>query len=271
VSVNEPADSPEEPEATASVRVSIARAALQAALGVSGVLDADPGTSRLRLTADPPSGVLVGVSVAALPDGRYGVDLSLVAEMVSLPELAEEVRARVHARVRRDGLEDVLGSIDVEFAQVMTRDECAAAAAKAQREAEEALAAQERRAAAGLDERAEALAPEAAATAPTEVPEAVAEAAPAERGPAAEERLAAAGGATMPAAATIAARQAALATDQAALAAKQAALAAEQAAIASGPGTAVGSGGPAAGPGAAVGSGGPAAGSTQRDAEEREA
>ncbi|MBV8710799.1 MAG: hypothetical protein JOY56_03435 [Solirubrobacterales bacterium] len=227
-------DSPE-PEASGSVRLRLARAALEAALDVPGVLDADPGPGRLRVTADPPSGLLVGVSATALPDGRYGVDLSLIAELVSLPELANEVRERVLERARRDRVADFLGSINVEFPYVMTREEVAAAAAQ---EAER-LVSEELGAAAVLEAEAEAearAAREAPATAPTEAPDSVAAPRPT-AAPAAEGQGAEPGGAASPpsaAVSAIAAQQAAIATDQAALAAKQAALAAEQAALVAG-------------------------------------
>ncbi|MBV9365326.1 MAG: hypothetical protein JO286_20500 [Solirubrobacterales bacterium] len=226
-------DSPE-PEASGSVRLRLARAALEAALDVSGVLDADPGPGRLRVTADPPSGLLVGVSATALPDGRYGVDLSLIAELVSLPELANEVRERVLERARRDRVADFLGSINVEFPYVMTREEVAAAAAQeAERLVSEELGAAVLEAEAEAEARA---AREASATAPTEAPDAVAVPRPT-AAPAAEGQGAEPGGAASPpsaAVSAIAAQQAAIATDQAALAAKQAALAAEQAALVAG-------------------------------------
>ena len=225
-------DSPE-PEASGSVRLRLARAALEAALDVPGVLDADPGPGRLRVTADSPSGLLVGVSATALPDGRYGVDLSLIAELVSLPELANEVRERVLERARRDRVADFLGSINVEFPYVMTREEVAAAAAQ---EAER-LVSEELGAAAVLEAEAEARAArEAPATAPTVAPDSVAAPRPT-AAPAAEGQGAEPGGAASPpsaAVSAIAAQQAAIATDQAALAAKQAALAAEQAALVAG-------------------------------------
>lgn len=224
-------DSREEPKAPGSVRLRLARLALQAALGLPEVLEGDPGRGRLRVTSDPPAGLLVGVSVIAQPDGRYGVDLSLIAEMVSLPELAEQVRARVRERARRGGLARDLGSINVEFASVKTREELVTAAAAAERQAD-ALAAQERRLTAGTEAAAEAIAGQTDAVAPTDVPEAAIVEGPAGGQPATEQRGFAPGEA-MPVggAAAIAARLAALATDQAALAARQAVLAAEQAAL----------------------------------------
>jgi hypothetical protein len=185
-------------------------------LEVPGVLGSDAGPSGLRVTADPASGPLIGVSATAQSDDRYAIDLSLVADMVPLQPLAETVRARVRGRADGEQLGAALGAVNVEFASVVTAEEFAVTVAEQQ--AEEAILAEEP--AAG------------GATAP-EVVAAPASAGPAPKG---ERRLGAPAAAASPrgpdAAAALAARQAALATDQAALAAKQAALAAEQAALA---------------------------------------
>ena len=217
-----------------SVRVRVARAALQAALGVPGVLGSDSGPSRGRVTADPDSGPLIGVLVTAQSDGRYAVDLSLVADMVPLPALAEEVRARVRRRVDGEQLGDVLGAVNVEFAYVVAAEEFAAAAAE--QRVEEAILAEELAAGAAIAEEATKARARGSGSVKGEAPEAVA--APAREGvvPEGERRLGAPAAEATPrgpdAGAALAARQAALATDQAALAAKQAALAAEQAALA---------------------------------------
>jgi hypothetical protein len=258
VSADDLAVSSDRAETAGSVRLRVARAALQAALEAPGVLGSDSGPSGLRLTADPPSGPLIGVSATAQADGRYAVDLSLVANMVPLLELAEEVRDRVRKRARGERLEDVLGSINVEFAHVVTAEELAAAAAEKQ--VEEALAAEELAAATAEKQVEEALAAEelAAATAIAEeaavsaaletgtseggIPEAVSAQGRAGPVPEGGRRLGAPAAKATPAgrdATALAARQAALATDQAALAAKQAALAAEQAALAARPGVAL--------------------------------
>ncbi len=240
MSADELAVSSDPPEAAGSVRVRVARAALQAALAAPGVLGSDSGPSGLRLTADPPSGPLVGVSAAAQADGRYAVDLSLVANMVPLPELAEEVRDRVRKRARGEQLEDVLGSINVEFAHVVTAEELAAAAAEKQ--VEEALAAEELAAATAIaEEAAQSPAPQSG-TVEGGIPEAVTAQGREGPVPGGEQRIGPPAATATPAgrdAAALAARQAALATDQAALAAKQAALAAEQAALAARPGVAL--------------------------------
>lgn len=231
--------SPDRPEAAGSLRVGVARAALQAALQTPGVVGSDPGPSRLRVTADPPADPLVGVSATAQADGRYGIDLSLVADLVPLPELAEQVRERVRKRTRVERLEEVLGSINIDFAYVVTKEELAAAAAEKELEraaGAEKLALDTASAKQAREPTVAASAPEGgggaeAITAEGEQPDRGGEAGLGK--PSVE--------APFPGrdAAALAVRQAALATDQAALAAKQAALAAEQAALTARPGTAL--------------------------------
>ena len=233
MSADDPAVSFDRPQEGQSARVRVGRAALQAALEVPGVLGSDSGPSGARVTADPVSGGLIGVLATAQSDGRYAVDLSLVAEMVPLPALAEKVRAHVRKRVDREQLGTVLGAVNVEFASVVTAEEFAVTAAEQQQQA--IPAAELAAGAATVDEAAEATASRRGSV-KKEAPEAVA--APASAGgPSEGERPLGASAAEatprgLDAAAALAARQAALATDQAALAAKQAALAAEQAALA---------------------------------------
>jgi hypothetical protein len=101
----------------------LARLALDAALAVPDVLGAEAGVHGVHVTADPPAGLLRGVSVIAQADGRYAVDLRLVARVVPLVALGEEVRRRVQARAGRGGLADRLGTVNVEFARLLTPDE----------------------------------------------------------------------------------------------------------------------------------------------------
>lgn len=229
--------SPDRPEAAGSLRVRVARTALQAALQAPGVVGSDPGPSRLRVTADPPADLLVGVSATAQADGRYAVDLSLVADMVPLPALAEEVRERVRKRTRGERLEELLGSINVEFAYVVTKEELAAAVAEG--EVEQALAAEKVASPAASGEPAPR--PIVAASAPEEAGAEEMTGRSEEPPGDGEAGLAEASAEAIPGggAVALAVRQAALATDQAALAAKQAALAAEQATLVAGPGAAV--------------------------------
>jgi hypothetical protein len=98
----------------------MARFALEAALAAPNVVAAEAGLQGMRVTADPAGGVLRGVSVISEGGGRYGVDLCLVACVAPLVALGEEVRRRVQASAQRNGLDDQLGSVNVEFARVLT-------------------------------------------------------------------------------------------------------------------------------------------------------
>lgn len=106
-----------------SPRVGLARLALEAALAVSGVVRADAGPHGMCVTTDPSRGLMRGASVCALADGRYAVDLCLVAGLVPLVELAEEVRSKIRARVEREGLIAQLGEVNVEFVRVLSAEE----------------------------------------------------------------------------------------------------------------------------------------------------
>src|SRR3954470_22306745 len=110
-------------EVSPSPRVRLARIALEAALTTPDVLGAEAGSHGVHVTADPPGRLLRGVSVIAQADGRYGVYVSLVARVVPLVALGDEVRRRVQASARRHGLADQLGTVDVEFARLLTAEE----------------------------------------------------------------------------------------------------------------------------------------------------
>jgi len=115
--------SPAPLETRASDRVRLARLALGAALAVPDVIGAEAGVHGVRVTADPPVGLVRGVSVIAQAAGRYAVDLRLVARIVPLVALGQEVRRRVQASAGRDGLADRLGTVNVEFARLLTPEE----------------------------------------------------------------------------------------------------------------------------------------------------
>jgi hypothetical protein len=101
-----------------SERVRLARMALAAALATPGVAGGCPGPGGQRVTADAP-GPLTGISAIAEPDGRYELALCLDAELVPLTALADRVRDRIHAAAREAGLAGLLGSIHVEYADVV--------------------------------------------------------------------------------------------------------------------------------------------------------
>ena len=113
---------PPEPVGDAS-RVALARLALDVVSTIAGVAGTDAGPGGVCVTADPPFGVLRGVSVIAQPDGRYELDLCLVARMVPLLPLGDEIRRRLRARAAREGLADQLGSVNVEFARALSAGE----------------------------------------------------------------------------------------------------------------------------------------------------
>jgi len=98
--------------ARVSARLALARLALEAALGVAGVVSSDPGVLGLRVT-DEGGEIVPGVMAAALPDGRYSLDLHLVARLVPLPALAEQVRERVLEAAARATLGERLAEINV--------------------------------------------------------------------------------------------------------------------------------------------------------------
>ena len=104
--------------APASVRVQLARLALEAALAVEGVVASDPGPAGLRFTAGGGER-LPGVTSAARADGTYGVRLHLVTQVVPLPELAERVRSGVARAAARAGLADRLGPVDIRIEDVV--------------------------------------------------------------------------------------------------------------------------------------------------------
>lgn len=119
------------PPSAGSPRVRLARLALEAALAAPNIVAAEAGLEGMRVTADGAGGVLRGVSVISEGGGRYGVDLCLVACVAPLVALGEEVRRRVRASAQRNGLDDQLGSVNVEFARVLTPAEVSEAELRA--------------------------------------------------------------------------------------------------------------------------------------------
>ncbi len=107
---------------SSSDRVRLARVALASALAVPDAVRGEAGQGVPRVTADGPE-LLVGVSANAEANGRYAIDLRLLARWVPLWPLADHVRARVHTAAARAGLAASLGSVDVEFIDVLTAEE----------------------------------------------------------------------------------------------------------------------------------------------------
>ena len=99
-----------------SPRSRLARVALQSARALPQVAGGVRGDHGLWATTDE-GGLLEGVSAVARPDGRYDVDLHLVAQwpLGSLHSLADEVRRRASAAIERQGLRELLGDLTVSF------------------------------------------------------------------------------------------------------------------------------------------------------------
>jgi hypothetical protein len=93
-------------------RVRLARLALESALAVEGVAGLHAGPGATRVTSDGGER-LPGVVATALPDGTYALSLHLVAQLVPLHPLAEEVRSRVTRAAGTAGLGGALGPIDI--------------------------------------------------------------------------------------------------------------------------------------------------------------
>lgn len=105
--------------AEATTRMRIARAALDAALSVDGVVRPHAGPA--GLLASHGGGEHVPGAVASPADGgRVDVDLHLVVRAVPLDELAERVRDAVGREAAGAGLGDALGAVNVRFADVET-------------------------------------------------------------------------------------------------------------------------------------------------------
>jgi hypothetical protein len=119
--------------ADVSDRVRLARVALKAAVASADVVRGDAGVGVPRVTRDA-VGLLVGVTAIAQADGRYEVDLRLVARLVPLAALGAQVRERVTAAARRGGLDDQLGNVNVEFVDLQTADDTVADAAPIEQE-----------------------------------------------------------------------------------------------------------------------------------------
>ena len=106
-----------------SERVRLARAALAGALAVPDVVRGEAGVGIARVVTADGSELLAGVSAIAQSDGRYAIDLRLTARLVPLSALADNVRAHVQAAASRAGLAALLGSVHVEFVDVLTAEE----------------------------------------------------------------------------------------------------------------------------------------------------
>lgn len=123
MSARKRASHPARPASAApSERAQLARLALDAALGVEGVVSSQAGPLGTQVTAHRDER-LPGVLATALAGGGYGVELHLVTEMVPLHPLADRVRTRVERAASSAGLADVLGPVDITIEDVVMPNE----------------------------------------------------------------------------------------------------------------------------------------------------
>jgi hypothetical protein len=112
-----------DPGSRSSPRSRLARAALEAARSLPQIAAGVPGTQGVWATTDA-GGLLEGVIAVARADGRYDVELHLVAQwpIGSLDALAAEVRGRVARAADRNGLADAIGDVSVSFEDLRERE-----------------------------------------------------------------------------------------------------------------------------------------------------
>ena len=105
-----------DPSSQSSPRSQLARAAIDAARSLPQVAGGVSGTQDLWVTTDA-GALLEGVTAVARKDGRYDIELHLVAQwpLDSLHSLADEVRARVGRAAEQGGLGHAVGEVTVSF------------------------------------------------------------------------------------------------------------------------------------------------------------
>ena len=103
-----------------SPRARLARVALETALASEGVAAGSAGDSSWWATTDEGE-LLSGVLAVARRDGRYDVELHLVARwpVPPLHELGERIRERVAGVAAEKGLGESLGSVRISFGDLL--------------------------------------------------------------------------------------------------------------------------------------------------------
>lgn len=107
---------PARPVAGASPRVLLARLVWTRALAAEGVAAGDPGPSGVWQTADGDD-VLQGVLVVARPDGRFDVELHLVAGWPTPPlhEVSAAIREDLRSAAGGSEVQKRLGDLSISF------------------------------------------------------------------------------------------------------------------------------------------------------------
>lgn len=108
-----------DPSAPRSERGRLARLAAEAAASTAGVVRLDGGDPLAR-TRDR-DGWIEGVACIAEPDGRYGLAVHLVIELVEVDRVARAVRERTIARADDHGLGELVGSIRIVIEGIETQ------------------------------------------------------------------------------------------------------------------------------------------------------
>ena len=104
-----------------SDRVRLARTALTAALAVPGVLGADSGPHGAFVTEATRGERLPGVACVAAPGGGYDVSLRLIAGLVPLHPLGEQIRIAVARAAVIAGI--AAQDVSVHFAEIAAAGE----------------------------------------------------------------------------------------------------------------------------------------------------
>jgi hypothetical protein len=107
-----PAEGPARP----SDRVRLTRAARDAALRVPGVVATDTGPMGLYLTMAGGER-LEGIICAAATDGGYDISVRVIAGLVSLPDLSEQITAAITRAAGRLGVS--CSSVSIHFADLL--------------------------------------------------------------------------------------------------------------------------------------------------------
>jgi hypothetical protein len=107
-----PAEGPARP----SDRVRLTRAARDAALRVPGVVATDTGPMGLYLTMAGGER-LEGIICAAATDGGYDISVRVIAGLVSLPDLSEQITAAIARAAGRVGVS--CSSVSIHFADLL--------------------------------------------------------------------------------------------------------------------------------------------------------
>lgn len=111
------ASTSEELPISTSRAAKVARLARDAARSFDEVVDATSG--RGRWATPGRDGAVEGAIAVARPDGRFDVELHLVARPVPLHPLGERIRERLERDARNAGVAELVGPVDIAFEDVV--------------------------------------------------------------------------------------------------------------------------------------------------------